>query len=164
MRTNTFSLWISTKVVAALFSCTWLLPCETAAILVQVLCTLYKLTPVYSVTIWSQIGRVHVCSAVTCTFGGIIGIFYMLLSTGVCNGYWSKNQHRKLNLEKKTGLPLLQGLKTKTFWSQVHHSNRHSPSYPHSPFIIIHYSHWCCITVDNSYLSTPIIPIPIFVS
>ena len=135
MRTNMISLWMSTKVAAALFSSTWLVPCETAAISAQVLCTLYNPTPAYSVTIWSQIGRVHVSLAVTCTFGRIIGIFYMLLSTGGCNGYWSKNQHRKLTLEKKTGLPFLRRLKTKTFWSQVHRSNLRSPSYPHSPFI-----------------------------
>ena len=37
--------------------------------------------------------------------------------------YQNKSQHRKLTLEKKILLPLLQGFEPVTFWSQVQHSN-----------------------------------------
>ena len=39
------------------------------------------------------------------------------------NGYRNKSQHRKLTLEKKIILPLLQGFELSTFQSQVRRSN-----------------------------------------
>ena len=44
----------------------WLVPRETAAVSVQVLCTSYNRAPVYSHFIQTHVGRVHVCLAVTC--------------------------------------------------------------------------------------------------
>ena len=53
-----------------LFACytAGLVPCETAAVSAYVLCTPYNHTPVYSVTLFKGMCRVHVCLSVTCTF------------------------------------------------------------------------------------------------
>ena len=55
----------------------WLVPHETAAISAQVLCTPYNHAPCHFMQ--SHIRKVYAGLAVTCTFGRMTGIFYVLL-------------------------------------------------------------------------------------
>ena len=62
------AFWTSTKLVY-LQRClvvAWLMPCETVAVLVHVLCTLYNHAPVYGHFIRSHMCGVHPCLFVTC--------------------------------------------------------------------------------------------------
>ena len=47
------------------------------------------------------------------------GLLHVTAVTQGWNRYQNKSQHRKLALEKKILLPLLQGFEPMTFWSQV---------------------------------------------
>ena len=81
-------------------------PCETAVILVQVLCTPYNHAPIYSVTsfkaTWVCVFSCNI-PVTTCTFGRVTRIFYSYIFyctaiTQGCNGYQNKSQHKKLTL------------------------------------------------------------------
>ena len=106
---------------------TWLVPCETAAILAHVMCTWY-LKPCTSLQchfMQSQIHRVHMCLAVTGHLHFWQNDWDLLCATAVMqgwDGYQNKIQHRKLTLGKRILLPLLLGLEPETFWSWVHRS------------------------------------------
>ena len=108
------TFWISSKMVY-LQRCsvgTWLVPCETAAISVHVLCTPYNHVLVYSV-IRSHVRRVHACLAVTCHlhfWQTDLGSFTCFCGNSGWNRYWNKIQHRKMTLEKKILPPLLPGI------------------------------------------------------
>ena len=76
----------------------------------------------FSHFIWSNICRVHVCSAVTCHLHFWQNDRDLLCATVVTqgwNGYWNKSQHRMLTLEKKICPVLRHGLKPMT----VHHES-----------------------------------------
>ena len=73
----------------------------------------------------SHVRRVHTCLAVTCTFGRMTGIYYVLLryQVGEWNGYRSKSQHRKLTLDNNKNLPQVRpGLEPATFRLRVRRS------------------------------------------
>ena len=102
----------------------WLVPHETAAVSVQVLCTPYNHAPCHFMQ--SHICKVYACLSVTCHLHFWQNDRDLLHATAVTrgwNGYWNKNQYRKLTLEKKILSPLLPGLEPRTFQSQVWHSN-----------------------------------------
>ena len=74
----------------------------------------------------TYIRSVYAYLAVTCHLHFWQNDRDLLHATGVTqvwNGYWSKSQHRKLTLEKKILLLLLQGFKPTTFQSWVQCSN-----------------------------------------
>ena len=76
--------------------------------------------------IQSHIGRVYACLAVTCHLHFWQNDRDLLPATAVTrgwNGYRNKSQYRKLTLEKKTLLPLLQGFEPATFQSRVRRSD-----------------------------------------
>ena len=102
----------------------WLLPHETATILAQILCTPYNYAPCHFVQ--SHMRKVHACLAATCHLHFWSNDWDFLRATAVTggwNGYRIKSQHRKLTLEKKNRLPLLQRFEPPTFQSQVWRSN-----------------------------------------
>ena len=102
----------------------WLVPHETAAISVQVLCTPYNHAPCHIMQ--SHIGKVYVCLAVTSHLHFWQNDQDLLRATAVTrgwNGYQNKSQHRKLTREKKILSPLQQGFKPTTFQSQFQRSN-----------------------------------------
>ena len=71
-------------------------------------------------------GKVYACSAATCPLHFWQNDRDLLRATAVTrgwNGYRNKSQHRKLALEKKILLPLLQGFGPATFQSRVRHNN-----------------------------------------
>ena len=77
----------------------------------------------------NHIHKVHVCLAVTCHLYFWQNDWDVLCATAVTrgwNGYRSKSQHRKLTMEKKILLPLLQGFEPVAFQPWVQCSN-HSP-------------------------------------
>ena len=98
----------------------WLVPHETAAVLVQVLCTSYNHVPCHFMQ--SHICKVYACLAVTCHlhfWQNDRGLLHAAVVTRGWNGYRNKSQHRKLTLEKKILPPLQQGFKPATFQSRV---------------------------------------------
>ena len=100
------------------------MPHETAAVLAQVLCTPYNHAPCHFMQ--SHIRKVYVCSAVTCHLHFWQNDQDLLHATAVTHGwnsYQNKSQHRKLTLEKKILLLLLQGFKPATFQAWVWRSN-----------------------------------------
>ena len=102
----------------------WLVPHETAAVLAQVLCTPYNHAPCHFMQ--SHICKVYACLAVTCHLHVWQNDQELIRATAVTwgwNRYRNKNQHRKLTLENKILLPLLQGFKPVTFQSWVRRSN-----------------------------------------
>ena len=103
----------------------WLVPHETAAISVQVLCTPYNHAPCHFMQ--SHIRRVYACLAVTRHLHFWQNDRYLLRATAVTrgwNGYRNESQRRKLTLKKKILPPLLQGFEPATFQSRVRRSNR----------------------------------------
>ena len=109
------STWLSTQVVYLqhYLVVAWLVPCETAAILVYVLCTPYNLVPVYIVTSCKTTCVGYVCLVVTCHLHCWQNDQDLL--TWVWHRYQNKSQHRKLTLEKKILPPLMPGLKPRPF-------------------------------------------------
>ena len=112
------TFWISIKVVVSLFSFSvvpWLVPCQTAPVLAQVLCTPYNHEPLYTtVSLFKAVYIRYVCFAVTCYAHFWQNDQHPLCAIALArrwNVYWSNSQHRKLTLEKKILLPLLPGLK-----------------------------------------------------
>ena len=91
---------------------------------VQVLCTPYNHAPCHFMQ--SHTCKVYACLAVTCHLHFWQNDRDLLCATAVTlgwNGYRNKSQHRKLTLEKKILLPLLQGFEPTTFQPQAQHSN-----------------------------------------
>ena len=114
---------ISTEVVY-FTALAWLVPHETAAISVQVLCTPYNNAPGHFMQ--SHIHKVYECLAVTChllSWQNDQGLLRATVVTQGWNGYRNKSQHRKLTLEKKILPPLQQGFEPATFQSRVRRSN-----------------------------------------
>ena len=102
----------------------WLVPHETAAISVQVLCRPYNHAPCHFMQ--SHIRKVYACLAVTCHLHFWQNDRDILRATAVTwgwNGYQNKSRHRKLTLEKKILPLLLQGFEPGTFQSRVQRSN-----------------------------------------
>ena len=102
----------------------WLVPHETAAVAVQVLCTPYNHAPCHFMQ--SHIRKVYACLAVTCHLHFWQNDRDLLRATAVTrgwNGYRNKSQHRKSTLEKKILPPLQQGFEPATFQSRVGRSN-----------------------------------------
>ena len=102
----------------------WLVPHETAAVSAQSLCTPYNHAPCHFMQ--SYICKVHAYLAVTCHlhfWQNDQGLLHATRVTRGWNIYRNKNQHRKLTVEKKMFLLLLQGFKAMTFRSWVRHSN-----------------------------------------
>ena len=90
----------------------------------QVLCTPYNHTPCHFMQ--SHVCKVYACLAVTCHLYFWRNDRGLLRATAVTqgwNGYQNKSQHRKLTLDKKILLPLLQGFEPATFRSRVRCSN-----------------------------------------
>ena len=74
----------------------------------------------------SDLRKVYVCLAVTGHLHFWQNDGDLLRATAVTrgwNGYRNKSQHRKLTMEKKILLPLLQGFEPETFQSRVRRSN-----------------------------------------
>ena len=88
----------------------WLVPCESAAILAQVLCTPFNHAPVYSATSFKQshIG-VFICNLPSALLSEWPGSFVCYCSNMGVERIL-KIRVRKLTLEKKILLPLLWGL------------------------------------------------------
>ena len=102
----------------------WLVPHETAAVSAQVLCTPYNHAPCHFMQ--SHICKVYACLAVTCHLHFWQNDWDISCATVVTWGWkrdQNKSQHRKLTLEKKILLPLLQGFEPTTFQSWVRRSN-----------------------------------------
>ena len=90
----------------------------------HILCTPYNHEPCHFMQ--SHICQVYAFLAVTCQlhfWQNDWGLLCATVVTLVWNGYRNKSQDRKLTLEKKILLPLLQGFKPTTFQSQVWCSN-----------------------------------------
>ena len=90
----------------------------------RILCTLYNHAPCHFMQ--SHICKGHACLAVTCDrhfWQNDQDILCAAAVTWGWNGYWNKNQHRKLTQEKKILPPLLPGLEPGTFRSRVRRSN-----------------------------------------
>ena len=105
--TFSFSLSLSLYTVHFEYPSKWLqlVPYETTAVSVQVLCTPYNHAPVYSVILF----EVHVCSAVTCYLHFWQNGQDLLCVTAVTqgwNGSWM-SQHRKFILGERILLLLL---------------------------------------------------------
>ena len=136
-------LWISTKVVTALFSC------YMAGAIKNCCClgtsSVYTTQPCTSLQchfIWSHICWMHVCLAVTCHLHFWQNDWDLLRAAAVTrgwNGYRNKSQHRKLILEKKILPPLLQGFEPATFRSRVRRSNHWAIPAPTCRL------HLCCV-------------------
>ena len=84
----------------------WLVPCETAAISVHILCTPYNHAPVYSVT--TKGACVFSCILPPALSAEWLGSFICFGGNTGVEGYRNKSQHRKLTLEKKILLLLCQ--------------------------------------------------------
>ena len=99
----------------------WLVPHETAAISAH---SVYTIQPCHFMQ--SHRCKVYACLAVTWHLHFWQNDWGLLRATAVAQGwnrYRNKSQHRKLTLEKKILLSLLQGFKPTTFWSRVQRSN-----------------------------------------
>ena len=120
---------------------TWLVPHETAAILVR---SVYTIQPCHFMQshvtsckvmslhakpchfMQSHIRKLHLCLTVTCHLHFWQNDRYLLYATAATqgwNGYRNKSQHRKLTLDKKILPPFLQVFEPTIFQSQVQHSN-----------------------------------------
>ena len=102
----------------------WLVPHETVAVSVQVLCTPDNHAPCHFTQ--SHIRKVYAYLAVTCHLHFWQNDRDLLRATAVTrgwNGYRNKSQHRKLTQENKFLPPLLQGFEPATFQSRVRRSN-----------------------------------------
>ena len=116
----------------------WLVPHETTAVSVQVLCTPYNHAPCHFMQ--SHICKVDACLAVTCHLHFWQNDQDLLCATAVTwgwNGYRNKSQHRKSTLEKKILLLLLQGFKPVTFQTQVRRSNHWA-----TPTCLLSHCYW----------------------
>ena len=85
--------------------------------------------------IQSHISRVYACLAVTCHlhfWQNDQDLLHATVVTWGWNGYRNKSQHRKLTLEKKTLLPLLQGFEPTTFQSE---SSTLTTELSHPPYL-----------------------------
>ena len=116
---------ISTEVVyLQVTALAWLVPHETAAVSVQVLCTPYNHAPCHFMQ--SHIRKVYACLTVTCHLHFWQNDRDLLRATVVTwgwNGYQNKSQHKKSTLEKKILPPLQQRFEPETFQSRVRRSN-----------------------------------------
>ena len=86
----------------------------------RVLCTPYNHAPCHFMQ--SHIRKVYACLAVTCHLHFWQNDRDLLCANVVTrgwNGYRNRSHHRKLTLEKKILLPLLQGFEPGTFQSRV---------------------------------------------
>ena len=102
----------------------WLVPHETAAVSVQVLCTPYNHALCHIMQ--SHIPKVYACLGVTCHLHFWQNDRDLLRATAVAwgwNGYRNKSQHRKSILEKKILPPFLRGFEPETFQLRVRRSN-----------------------------------------
>ena len=118
-----FFLFLNIHRSGVLIALAWLVPHETAAVSVQVLCTPYNHAPCHFMQ--SHIRKVYACLAVTCHLHFWQNDWDLLRATAVtrgCNGYRNKSQHRKSTLDKKIIPPLLQGFEPVTFQSRVRRS------------------------------------------
>ena len=82
----------------------------------------------------------------------------LLPATGVTwgwNGYRNMSQHRKLALEKKIHLPLLQGLEPMTFWLWVPHSNHWAIPAPAEACLVLKYKAKCEAETTHSLFDCP---------
>ena len=110
-----------------LIALAWLVPQESAARESPswcVLCTPYNHAQCHFMQ--SHIRKVYACLAVTCHLRFWRNDRGLLRATAVTrgwNGHRNKSQHRKLTLEKKILLLLLQGFEPVTFRSRVRRSN-----------------------------------------
>ena len=98
-----------------------------------ILCTPYNHTPCHFMQ--SHIRKMHTYLAVTCHLHFWQYGRDLLQATAVTQGwkrYRNKSQHRKLTLEKKILLPLLQGFKPATFRSRIRRSNHWANPAPQS--------------------------------
>ena len=96
-----YSAFLSTHRSGVLTALTWLVPHETAAVSVQVLCTPYNHAPYHFMQ--SHIRHVQTCLAVTCNQRFWQNDRDLLHATAVTrgwNGYRNKSQHWKLTLQK----------------------------------------------------------------
>ena len=133
------SFWISTKVVYLKRWHGWchmkLLPSQ------RILCTQYNYAPWHFMH--SHIRKVHAYLAVTCHLHFWQHGQDLLCAAAVTQGwnrYRNKSQRRKLTLEKKILLPLLQGFKPTTFLSWAQHANHWAiPATQSSRVIICHF-------------------------
>ena len=122
--TSFYSAFLNIHRSGVLTALAWLVPHEKAAVSVQVLCTPYNHAPCHFMQ--SHIRTVYACLAVTCHLHFWQNDWDLLRATAVTRGwnrYRNKSQHRKLTLEKKILLPLLQGFEPATFRSRVRRSN-----------------------------------------
>ena len=133
-----YSVFLNIHQSGVLTALTWLAPHEIAVVSVQVLCTPYS--HAWCHFMQSCMRKVYACLAVTCHLHFWQNDQDLLHATAVTwgwNGYWNKSQHRKLTLENRILLLLLQGFEPVTFQSQVRRSNHSYPApwdiYPHSP-------------------------------
>ena len=113
---------------------TWLVPCETAAVLVHYVYTIQPFN-ISCHFMQSHVHMMHVHLAVTSHLHIWRNDFDLLHATVVTwgwNGYWNKSQHRKLILEKKILPVFLPRLKPLTFQSHVQCSNHWTIPAPHS--------------------------------
>ena len=104
-----------------------------------ILCTPYNHAPCRFMQ--SHIRKAYACLAVTCTFGRMTGILYVLL----WNGYRNKSQQRKSTLEKKILPPLQQGFDPTTFRSRVRRCNHWSIPAPRKLYLR------CCTGTEYCY-------------
>ena len=133
-----YSVFLNIPQSGVLTALTWLAPHEIAVVSVQVLCTPYS--HAWCHFMQSCMRKVYACLAVTCHLHFWQNDQDLLHATAVTwgwNGYWNKSQHRKLTLENRILLLLLQGFEPMTFQSQVRRSNHSYPApldiYPRSP-------------------------------
>ena len=117
--------WISTEVVYLQWWHGW---CHVKLLPSQCIpCTPYNHAPCHFMQSHICIIRkVHAYLAVTCHlhfWQNGRGLLHATAVTWGWNGSWSKSQHRKLTLEKKILMLLLQGFEPMTFQSQVRCSN-----------------------------------------
>ena len=117
---------------------TWLAPCQTAVILVHILCTPYNHAPDYSDYLKPPTLGLAVTRYLPFWQNGQ-HLLHATAVTGEWNWYWNKSQYRKLTLEKKILALLLPGLKQKTFQFDIL-----PQSYPCSP---VHASGCVCMSV-----------------
>ena len=125
------------------------MPHETTAVSAQVLCAPYNHAPCPFMQ--SHIRKVYACLAVTSRLHFWQNDRDLLRVTAVTrrwNGYRNKSQHRKLALEKKILLPLLQGFEPATLQSRVRRSN-HRAIYWQIPHLC---QICCCLFCVFSFL------------
>ena len=116
---------------------------DTAAVLVQVLCTPYNHAPCHFMQ--SHIRKECACLAVTCHLHFWQNDRDLLRATALTrrwNGYRNKSQHRKLTLKKKILPPLQQGFESATFQSRVRRSNHWAIPAPRYDRMPQGWRHW----------------------